>query len=693
MDWNNDDDDEDDDDNGGVQDMDQGGDGEDDGDSVGDVLPPAPAPVRRRQREQDAFEEQEDEVVRRADVRQEHGEDDDDDDGGGGGNDVHQFYVDEEDFLHGYEDEEHDAGMVLPNVELTNSKVYYRELFRVIVDCANANTAFLNKILKEGYQLTSEELHTLRVRIKYWTIYLVENYYHVLGNIVTIPSGPNGEAEMFSGAIGVLPEIWRMKLLVHHAILPDLQSWKLSDSEFLRTWFLETPGVPLDCPPKHPVLAKTKNGEIKPDDQRKYDYECTVYAEKLRDFDATKKITETPVLLMNQKKVMRLVQYMTAKIRITPYHPDLVKLLEMLELKTAMFFCQTMPGELMTEPLFRVDMHTEIERMIAAEKAKAGMITTPQQELEEATGDIAALLKENNTAANSNIKLTMWEEARPKGAEFTGSRDFWFFCTMYFIPLKRSLYWAENFPRLILPRPVDKFIPNGATDRLKDWIAMLAKQQGNKFHDRLEDAAKEGLVHDGDLDWLGYRYPSDGTDPVTVLRKVRGIPEYDDFHEQMQFSWETVLNQVNVNWMSTMYVMHVFDRYMNAYHATQWMDGYVITNANIDEEDIQTKWQHSREPFLVNVCGGFWLMMDGEVVEIYDVYKSICMWLIAVRLSRKHVHLPKDCLADRTNIGDIIDRIIFDKKADFHVVDKVTHKRYSTNMERGIPQTTTRMHI
>lgn len=630
---------------------------------------PPPPPQLRRRRQRDDNEEEEDEEVARADVRQSAAREDDT--VLHPPSDIHQFYVDEEDFLDGYEDEEHEAGAVLPNVILADANMYYRELLRVVVGAANENTALLEKVLHQGYQLSADELHRLNVRIKYWTVYLVENYYQVLGHIVLTPTGPGGESEQSSGSIFILPEIWRMKLLVNHARLQDLQAWKLSDSEFLREWFLDAPGVPLDCPPKHPTLAKAKNGEVRPEDQRKYDHELEVYAEKMRQFEATKRIADTPLLMLNQRKVMRLVQYMTSKIRVIPYHADLVKLLELLELKTAMFFCQTMPGGVLNDPQFRSDMHEEIAKMRI--RMEEGKDTLPQ------TRDASL--------------WDMWEQQRPKDTEFTASRDFWFFCAIYFVPLKRAVYWAENFQRLRLPRPMDKFLPEGACKRLKEWIGMLAKQQGDKFHDRLEVAARDGLVHPSDLDWLSYRFPSDGVDPVTVLRKTRGVAEYDDYHEQMQFSWQTVLNQVNVNPMSNLYVLHLFDRYLNAYKQTQFIDGYVIANPDIDEEDVQTKWQHSREPFLINVCGGFWLLMDGKVLEIYDIFESLCMWMVTIRLTRDRVHLPKDCLADRTYIGDIIDRIVMNKKDDFHIHDKFAHKQYTTSMERGIPQGKTRMYI
>lgn len=655
----------DDDDDDDPMSIDEDDDDDDDDDGIGSESPPPP-PRRRREREED---EEEEPAVTRADVRQSAAAARED--GDGTPSDVHQFYVDEEDFLDGYEDEEHEAGAVLPNVILADANLYYRELLRVVVGAANENTALLEKVLHQGHVLTAEELHRLNVRIKYWTVYLVENYYQVLGHIVLTPTGQGGESEQSSGSIFILPEIWRMKLLVNHARLPDLQAWKLSDSEFLREWFLDAPGVPLDRPPKHPTLAKAKNGEVRPEDQRKYDHELEVYAENVRQFEATKRISDTPLLMMNQRKVMRLVQYMTSKIRVLPYHADMVKLLEMLELKTAMFFCQTMPGGVLNDPQFRSDMHDEIDKM--------------RKRMEEGA-------KDSMQSRDASL-WEMWEQQRPKDTEFTASRDFWFFCAIYFVPLKRALYWAENFQRLRLPRPMDKFLPEGACGRLKDWIAMLAKQQGDKFHDRLEVAARDGLVHPSDLDWLSYRFPSDGVDPVTVLRKTRGVAEFDDYHEQMQFSWQTVLNQVNVNPMSNLYVLHLFDRYLNAYKQTQFIDGYVIMNPDIDEEDVQTKWQHSREPFLINVCGGFWLLMDGKVLEIYDIYESLCMWMVTIHLTRDRVHLPKDCLADRTYIGDIIDRIVMNKKDDYHVRDKHAHMQYTTGLERGIPQGKTRMYI
>jgi hypothetical protein len=119
----------------------------------------------------------------------------------------------------------------------------------------------------------------------------VEHHYEVLGKIISIPTGPNGQMEKLSGSMCIMAELWRMKLILNHHRLDQLCKWTIGSSPFLVKWLVETPGVPLDCPPKAPAMKQIKGGGMPTEaDQREYQEACQKYKSELAAFEASQKV-------------------------------------------------------------------------------------------------------------------------------------------------------------------------------------------------------------------------------------------------------------------------------------------------------------------------------------------------------------------------------------------------------------------
>jgi hypothetical protein len=123
------------------------------------------------------------------------------------------------------------------------------------------------------------------------------------------------------------------------------------------------------------------------------------------------------------------------------------------------------------------------------------------------------------------------------------------------------------------------------------------------------------------------------------------------------------------------------------------MNGYVILNEFIDEEESFDKWSTTKEPLLVCIWNGFWLMYDRRVWPIDNAYTAICAWLHAIRRTRKLAGAPEDCLSDGTYVGDIIDIILYGKEAPDYIVDDDDHREYTRRLAKGIPTDTTRVKL
>ena len=101
---------------------------------------------------------------------------------------------------------------------------------------------------------------------------------------------------------------------------------------------------------------------------------------------------------------------------------------------------------------------------------------------------------------------------------------------------------------------------------------------------------------------------------ISPLGTSLGEPYYDDYHTQLNLSPEAVLSQVDVNWLSSCFVIRLFDRYMDTNRQTKWRDGYVIENCWIEDDDVYEKWTSTKEPMLVNIFSNYWLLLDCKVL-------------------------------------------------------------------------------
>lgn len=524
--------------------------------------------------------------------------------------------------------EEEAAGYVLPRMlPQVSSEIFLRELWMVIMRMGQKTTKILRNLLIDKNSVSVSNRKRYLVWIKYWTAYMVENHFSVVGEIQTIPTGPHGENEQISGTMGIMMELWRIKLILNHHRLRQLVTWKIEQSAFLVEWLFEMPGTPLD--------------------------------------NADTYIT-TPVMYFKQSEIRAFVQYLTGRFEGMPYHKDIRLLVDIMEVKNAMFYCQTMPGVVMDDEKFRlkdVDFKPDWQR-----------------EMEDAAALQGMDLEDDDVVID----------------RFTINRDYWVYTTSYFYDLVRRIYFVDQFPRMQVNRLRDpeSYLPDGAVQRLKDWIEAMSRAQGDRFPERLEDAARESFRHPGDLAWLRYRYPDSSTATAASVRKTRGEEEYRNYHSTTELSREMVLARVNQNWTSTVYVVNIFDRYMDTYKGVKWRRSYVIRNADIDEAETVRKWTTTREPLLVEVFTGFWLMMDQKVWPIDDIYVAICMWLRAIHLTRRRVGMSADCVFGDTYIGDIIKKILDGREQEeVQPADRAAEEDYQDRQRRGLPQETTRVHI
>ena len=610
--------------------------------------------------------------------------------------DVSDFFedpriIDEED-----EPEEHVHGMILPTMDLTDTNLYYRELFRVICAMGTELTRLLTQLLVSKTPITPPDRNRCNAWVKYWTSYLIEHHYDILGKVISIPTGPNGEAEKISGSMCIMGELWRMKLILNHHRIDQIRGWKISASPFLLKWLVEIPekagGVPLDAPPKVPVMKDVKGGIPTEADKAEHKKKCVAYAAELEGYNGSKRIIETPILALKQTQIRKVVQFLTARLKVIPYHEDIRMLIETLELKNAMFFCQTMPGTQLNDDKFRTDMQKEVDRIVhemqatMRERVQQGQATA--SEYADAMRD--AFAHQQQQLVDASTVAT----ASGKG-RFTVNRDYWIFCTCFFYPLTRALYYVDMFPLMQLERAqnVESYLPKGSVERLEKWCREMAKHQGDKYSDRLVDAADDALNHDGDMEWHLYRHPDESTNVAVVLRKTRGEAAYEDYHVQTDLSATATLDLVNINWLSTVYVINLIDRYFSTYKSTNWQDGYVIHSPFIDDPETFDKWTISREPFLINVFNNFWLMLDRKVLPINNVYVAVCMWMMAIRKTRRNCATQEDCLSDNTYIGDVIDTILLGKGNISYTSQKTVEEEYQQALARGLPVTATRLHI
>jgi hypothetical protein len=304
-------------------------------------------------------------------------------------------------------------------------------------------------------------------------------------------------------------------------------------------------------------------------------------------------------------------------MKVIPYSDDIRHLFSVLELKTAMFFCLSMSGTQLDDKDMRADLAKEIE--VAEEARRRDFKRKVRDEYAEAV---------RQAAAEQPDLEPVQEEGR-----YIVNRDFWIYCASYWYPIKRALYLIEMMPRMNLEHAdqPDKYLPEGAVARMEAWARQAAKNQGDNFQDRLAEAADDAMRYPGDEDWMDYKFHDESTNVEVVLRKLRGEAYYDDFHTQLNMSPDAIMNQVNQNWLSTTFVLLLFDRFMNTYKGVNWRSGYVIENAFLDEEDTHAKWTTTLEPLLVNVFSHYWLLFKGKVLPMNNIYTALCIWMFMLR--------------------------------------------------------------
>lgn len=531
-----------------------------------------------------------------------------------------RFSDDEEE--EGDEDERASEGMILPRLNPKSWNLYMLEFWRVLCRMGTETTSLITRVVREGQKLSPEERHRISVWIKYWTGYMIEFHYHGLGQVISTPTGPGGEMERISGTSAMMCEIWRLTLVLNYENMGKLRDYKISDSPFLVEWLLDSSGVPLDCPPKQPVepKPKTDGGTVTQKQRDDYQEACVKYAARLSIFNAKRRISETPVLRMRQSQVRILLQFLAAKMKLIPYSDDIRHLFSVLELKTAMFFCLSMAGSQLDDKNMRADLAEEIK--VAEEARQVDFKRKVQDEYIEAARQAAAEQPDL--------------EPVNEGGRYIVNRDFWIFCTSYWYPFKRAMYLLEMMPRMNLERGdrPESYLPEGAVARMEAWARRSATNQGDNFQDRLAEAADDSMRYPGDDEWMRYKYPDESTNVDVVLKKLRGEAYYDDYHTQLDMSPTAIMNQVNTNWLSTTFVLLLFDRYMNTYKGVNWRSGYVIENAFLDEEETHDKWTTTLEPMLVNVFSHYWLMFKGKVLPINNIYTSLCVWMYMLRKVR-----------------------------------------------------------
>lgn len=222
----------------------------------------------------------------------------------------------------------------------------------------------------------------------------------------------------------------------------------------------------------------------------------------------------------------------------------------------------------------------------------------------------------------------------------------------------------------------------------------MTKAQGERYPDRIEHVGKDSLLNPGDKEWHEYMCINDSTNTDAILRAIRGEHAYQDYHSQLDVSYQVMLSQAGKNHLADMFVFYVFDRYMSTYkQGFKWMAGYVVINEFIDEPETFDKWTTTKEPLLICVWNSFWLMYERCVWPIDNAYTAICAWLHAVRRTRELARMPADCLADGTYVGDLIDAILYGKEAQEYVEDDDNHREYTERLKRGIPGDTTRVKL
>jgi hypothetical protein len=496
------------------------------------------------------------------------------------------------------EDDDEEDDMSLPLLDHVFSDVYRERFMAVVCAMGDTTTELLRDILVEKRRVPVETMEKCKQWIFNWTGYLVEHYdqeiddnRNTLGTIIELPTGINGKMQSECLAIHALVEIWRLKLIVAHSRLHTLVYWKICTSEFLMGWMEE------DIPDR--------------------------------------KLLETPVIYYRQSQILAILEYLVTKINIIPLHEDYQQLFEIIELKNAMWYGQSMPQSFLDA------------------KGFFGLVERNRGE------DPQDWEGPDDTVGRQSPNAFI-------------NRNYVIYCMCYLTPFMRRFYYPQIFTFHRMEHEPLHYLPDGAVDRLKKWMHVLAKRQESSFYERYLDICQEGYLYPGDTEWSKFLNKGGELTAVEIIKMLRGKGANDLYVAETGFTWQLVLAGVNRRYSSNLYVINLFDRWMNTFKDIPWADGYVIMNEDISEPDVFEKWATSPDPLLMQVCSTFWVIVNGDAIKCDDIYVSICMWLDLVRRTRQRDGNPAkfDCLSiTGTYIGDLIEGIFYGRGDRFEDLD------------------------
>ena len=460
---------------------------------------------------------------------------------------------------------------------------YDLRMSKIIVNLGRRTSKALKKILQDGENVSWAERDMFRKTMEGWQAYLVENFrLKQVGRIKMLPVGPGRTEVPSSFAMQIYWEVCRMKVIVHKEDLPKMVEWKLADRPELKA-----------------MLKKA--GEVVEDD-------------------------DIGILLYTQEEIKAVIFNLMEIIDTIPYLESFREFFDLVELKCATFFCQTMPGTIINDETFRT---------IVGRRDPDGT---------------QAMVDDDDDDDDEGLNRC------------TFNRLFWMFCTNYVTRIRRRFHYESLFPVANLDRSPLSYIPDGSIERLKKWCSNLADGLADNFDERYKDSCRKAYNFPGDSEWFVFRYHHMSKTVEAQVRKLRTKTAVE-FFAHGNVSKETALAHTDTSGSSRMFVLDIIDRYFRIFKQLKWRDGYVIDNGSIEEsfEKIST----SHEPFLIQVFSSYWVYLGGKkgkVLIVDDIYAAICLWFVCVRKTRSAAKLPADTLLGGINIADVANRILSPKE-------------------------------
>jgi hypothetical protein len=471
---------------------------------------------------------------------------------------------------------------------------------KVITKMGRRTSKALKKILQDGENISWAERDMFRDTMDAWQAYLVENFrLKEVGKINMLPVGPDRTQVPSSFAMQIYWEICRMKVIVHKEDLPNMVEWTLADRPELK------------------ILLK-KAGEVVADD-------------------------EIGILLYTQEEIKAVIFNLVEVLNTIPYLASFREFFDLVELKCATFFCQTMPGTIVNDETFRTIVGKRVDPN-ATKKRKI-----------------------NETSINSMLEDDEDEEEEDDDESLnrcTFNRLFWVFCTNYVTQIRRRFHYESLFPVANLDRSPLSYIPDGSIERLKMWCHNLADGLADNFDERYKDSCRQAYNFPGDAEWFFFRYPHMSKTVEAQVKKLRAKTAVE-FFAQANVSRGSALARTHASYPSILFVLDLLDRYFRIFKQLKWRDGYVIENGSV--EDCFEKLSTSHEPFLVQVFSSYWVYLGGrkgKILIVNDIYAAICLWLVCVRKTRTSAKLPPDTLLGGIDISDVANRILSPKEEE-----------------------------